>query len=91
MHIMSLDRDGSKLLENCLKMIGNCRFHRFQACLGDILVHFVNTPNGPMHSGFENRRIEENQVYFNDILVSRYGNYVMQTAIDRVRQDPQLK
>lgn len=88
---MSLDRDGSKLLENSLKMIGNSKFDQLQTYLIEILVQLVATPFEHMADGFEQRKISDGQVFFNDILVSKYGNYVIQTAIDRIRSNAKLR
>ena len=87
---MSLDRDGSKLLENCLKMIGNPIFKELQQHLAEILKQLVTTPFEYLPDGFENRKIQNGRIFINDILVSKYGNYVIQTALDCMKSDPKL-
>jgi len=90
MRQMSLDRDGSKLLENCLKMKGSNKHAKFNQQLLDILVTFLNIPLNPNENDIlyedkfftfseRDEYLEKNnrEIYFSDILVSKFGNYVI--------------
>lgn len=41
---MSIDKDGSKLLENCLKMVSQKNYKNIKVKLDKILDSFVNIP-----------------------------------------------
>lgn len=64
---MSIDRDGSKLLENCIKMIGEPKYNAYQ----DQLLN--------LHSKLINISLETHnqELSFSDILTNKYGNYVI--------------
>jgi len=64
---MSIDRDGSKLVENCIKLIGQPKYIAYQ----DKLMK--------LHSELINLDLEQkdDKLSFNDILTNNYGNYII--------------
>ena len=76
MLIMSIDKDGSKLLENSLKMAGRKNMKNIQQKLDMILSNFVNIPMMQVSNNLSRG------IVFENILTSQFGNYVVQTAYD---------
>ncbi len=68
---MSIDKDGSKLLENCLKMAGRKNMKNIQLKLDLILNNFVNIPMMQDSDHFSRG------IFFENILSSQFGNYVV--------------
>lgn len=64
---MSIDRDGSKLVENCIKLIGQPKYIAYQ----DKLMK--------LHSELINLDLEQkdDKLSFSDILTNNYGNYII--------------
>jgi len=70
---MCIDRDGSKLIENCIKMIGQPKFIAYQDKLMEIHSELINLDL------YKN----DDKLSFSDILTNNYGNYVIQSAFDK--------
>jgi hypothetical protein len=68
---MTLSRDGSKLLENCIKMIGEVQNKKLQEILNTV----VNLP--PI------RQDNDQKVYFSDVATNKFGNYIIQRAFEK--------
>lgn len=76
---MSLEKDGSKLIENSVKMISKVKTkHANQAkILITILDEIVQLPVKMPQFQYEYQ-----QIFFSDLLTNKYSNYVIQTAFE---------
>ena len=72
---MILQRDGSKLLENCISQL-NPQFQEEKIL--QIMDAVVNLP--PL------RTVESGFVFFSDALTNKFGNYVIQRAFEKSNQ-----
>tara|TARA_B110000285_G_C15122389_1_gene618021 strand:- start:756 stop:977 length:222 start_codon:yes stop_codon:yes gene_type:complete len=73
---MSLRKDGSKLVENCVKMIskiGSGKHEQQAPLLFLILDELIQLPQNPQHSYTENK----NPIFFTDLLTNKFANYVV--------------
>ena len=94
---MGIDRDGSKLLENCIKMIGEPQTlgkENLEALQKDIMEKILSikmqtniqmvTPD----SEFVIEHIDSSsEVYFNDLLTNKFGNYVVQSLFQKANEN----
>lgn len=92
---MSLDRDGSKLLENCFKLHGQVhdaawdsqdeQLLRVFERLTLLFDMFIGVPiikcEPPLF-----RKVKPGEICFTKIVTSEYGNYVVQTAYEQANQ-----
>jgi hypothetical protein len=67
---MTISQDGSKLLENCIKMIGVFSNPKLYLILNRV----VNLPT--------QRTQNDQRIYFSDVATNRFGNYVIQRAFE---------
>lgn len=94
---MGIDRDGSKLLENCIKMIGEPQTQgkeKLEKLQLEILEKVVTIPVNsttqpvvPDNSFVIEHVIDTQEVYFNDLLTNKFGNYVVQTLYQKSNQN----
>ena len=68
---MTISQDGSKLLENCIKMIGVFSNPKLYLILNRV----VNLPT--------QRTQNDQRIYFSDVATNRFGNYVIQRAFEQ--------
>ena len=95
---MSVDRDGSKLLENTIKMIGEERTagkKALEAIQQDILDKIVNIPMQSnieaMKSSQDGDQVDPSNVHFNNLLTNKFGNYIVQTAFQKGDESQRIK
>ena len=76
---MSLEKDGSKLVENCVKMIG--RIHTLNLTQAQSLLRILDELiNLPIY--LPQFTYAFDQVFFSDLLTNKYSNYVVQTVFE---------
>ena len=76
---MSLEKDGSKLIENCIKMIS--RIHTLNLGQAQSLLKILDEVIClPVH--VPNFLYPENTIFFSDLLQNKYANYVIQTVFE---------
>jgi hypothetical protein len=76
---MALEKDGSKLVENCVKMIG--RIHTLNLTQAQSLLRILDELiNLPIY--LPQFTYAFDQVFFSDLLTNKYSNYVVQTVFE---------
>lgn len=78
---MSLEKDGSKLIENCIKMFQhiNGKHQAMQYHLYSILDEILALPKSHLIYSPHSQRPE---VTFSDLLTNKFSNYVIQKSFD---------
>ena len=82
---MALEKDGSKLIENCIKMMGRNQGKNSSMTfkLHQILDEIINLP---MYSEQQFIAYQQQPILFSDLLTNKFSNYVVQTSFENSDQ-----